>query len=70
MKNWRVFIYKQGFLNNRVRLHNNIARIEILKEDFKKAVKLSEDITDEFKKYNIDYITLDLEGLRNGSMDI
>lgn len=63
-------LYKQGFLNNRVRLHNNIARIEILKEDYKKAIRLSEDIIDEFKKYNIDYIALDLEGLRNGSMDI
>ena len=43
---------------------------ERLEEDFKKAVRLSENIIDEFKKYNIDYITLDLEGLRNGSMDI
>ena len=43
---------------------------KLLKEDYKKAVRLSENIIDEFKKYNIDYITLDLEGLRNGSMDI
>ena len=63
------YLYLKGFKNNRIRLHNDIARIEIPKKDFNKFIKLNSIITKRFKQKNIKYITLDIEGLRTGSMD-
>ena len=58
-----------GFEANRFRIHNDIARIEIPIRDFGAFVKKS-DLIEELKKCgDFKYITLDLEGLRSGSMD-
>lgn len=59
-----------GFANKRLRIHDNIARIEIPKEDFEKFMQFNTSITLQLKELGIKYITLDLEGLRSGSMDL
>lgn len=59
-----------GFRNVRIRVHNNIARIEIDKEDFVKFIENGDIICSEIKKKGFDYVTLDIEGFRSGSMDI
>lgn len=59
-----------GFYNVRLRLHDNIIRIEIDKKDFIKFIDIKDTIIDQLKKEGFDYITLDLEGFRSGSMDI
>jgi len=64
------FLYSLGFKNTRVRLHNNIARIEIDKKQFFDIIENKDRIIDYFKKLGIVYITLDLEGYRTGSMNI
>ena len=62
------FLKSQGFAEVRLRLHDDIARIELPKSDFDKIVN-NEKIIPKFKELGIRYITLDLEGLRRGSMD-
>lgn len=52
----------------RLRVHDNIARIEILKEDFKKILN-NEEIIDKIKKLGFKFVTLDLSGIKSGSFD-
>ncbi len=62
-------LYTLGFREVRVRLHGNIARIELNKSQFKDMIKetIRNRITDEFKQLGFQYITIDLEGYRTGS---
>lgn len=53
----------------RVRYHNEIARIEINKNDIPLLLKQSDEINAELKKLGFIYITLDLEGYRTGSLN-
>ena len=60
-----------GFHQVRVRIHGNIARIEVLPDEITKIVE--EDnrtkIANQLKLYGFDYVTLDLLGYRTGSMN-
>ena len=58
-----------GFPVNRLRLHKKIARIEIPKEQFSEFLEKSQNFIPLLKKIGFDYITLDMEGFRSGSMD-
>lgn len=60
-----------GFSQVRVRLHGDIARIEILPEEFPllSRKETREDITSEFRQIGFSYVTLDLTGYRTGSMN-
>lgn len=56
----------------RVRFHDrNLARIELLKEDFTRILtkKNFNLISSTFKEIGFTYITIDIEGFRSGSMD-
>lgn len=57
-----------GIKNLRVRVHNEIARIEVPKEDFK-IIFENENIIEKIKNIGFKYVTLDLSGLQNGSFD-
>lgn len=59
-----------GFECCRLRLHDDIARIEILPEYFEKILSQKDKLIRELKQLGIKYITLDLEGFRSGSMDL
>jgi len=63
------FMHDLGFSNLRVRLHGNIARIELLPEEFEKAISARCQIIETLEKLGFSYITLDLKGYRTGSMD-
>jgi len=65
------FIKKQGVSQVRVRCHNNIARIEVEKENIKIFVneKICDRITKRLRQLGFKYITLDLEGYRMGSLN-
>ena len=60
-----------GFHQVRVRIHDTMARIEILPEEFVKLI--SDDtrtqIITKFREYGFSYITMDLIGYRTGSMN-
>jgi pyridinium-3,5-biscarboxylic acid mononucleotide sulfurtransferase len=59
-----------GFYNVRLRLHEDILRIEIDKEALPQFIAQREGIIDHLKDLGFVYLTLDLEGFRSGSMDI
>ena len=58
-----------GFNSCRLRLHNDIARIEIPERDFDSFLKKKNKITGSLKSIGFRYITLDMEAIRSGSMD-
>ena len=63
------YLHTLGFPVVRLRVHGEVARIEIPKKEFESFLKKSGEIIEELKKMGFDYITLDMEGFRSGSMD-
>ena len=59
-----------GFYNIRVRSHQGIARIEVDLEALPRVLEQREAICRAVKGCGFDYVTLDLEGFRSGSMDV
>ncbi|MHC1569119.1 MAG: ATP-dependent sacrificial sulfur transferase LarE [Candidatus Syntropharchaeia archaeon] len=64
-----LILKKMGFRNFRLRLHQDIGRLEVGEEDFERVLEFRERIILRLKEIGIKYITLDLEGYRSGSMD-
>ncbi|MFH5834747.1 ATP-dependent sacrificial sulfur transferase LarE [Proteiniclasticum sp. C24MP] len=64
------FIQSMGFGVMRLRVHGDIARIEIPTDEFTEFISKKEEISDGLKSLGFHYITLDLEGFRSGSMDL
>lgn len=64
------YLSSLGFLVNRIRVHNDIARIEIKNEDFASFINQKDQIIAKLKEIGFIYITLDIEGFRSGSMDV
>ena len=54
----------------RVRHYNGLCRIEVIKADIPKIIKKRNQVVDNFKKMGYNYIVLDLEGFRTGSMNL
>jgi len=63
------FVRKIGVKQFRVRYHEDVARIEVLKTDFETVLKNSDVITKRFKELGFKYVTLDIEGYRTGSLN-
>ncbi|MFH0762880.1 MAG: ATP-dependent sacrificial sulfur transferase LarE [Candidatus Omnitrophota bacterium] len=63
------FIKKMGFRQVRVRDYDNYCRIEVLKGDMPSFINRRNQIIDKLKELGYNYITLDLEGYRTGSMN-
>jgi uncharacterized protein len=60
-----------GFRQFRVRYHDQLVRIEIAPEELEKALNLgcAANLTRIFKDLGFHYVTLDLEGYRQGSLN-
>ncbi len=58
-----------GIQSSRLRIHGDVARIELEPEDFGILLEFREELIRYLKKLGFGYITLDLQGLRSGSMD-
>ena len=60
-----------GFRQFRVRFHGELVRIEVAKEEMEKALtaEMARAFTAIFKPLGFLYVTLDLEGYRQGSMN-
>ena len=60
-----------GFRQMRVRVHGNIARIEVLPEEIGKLLdeKVRNNVYNTLKGLGFDYVTMDLCGYRTGSMN-
>ena len=65
------FLIERGFFEERVRMHGNIARIEVPSADIPRFAsdEVREAVYDEFKKLGFLFVTLDLKGYRTGSMN-
>ena len=63
------YLYDAGFSQFRVRIHGNLARIEVLPEQFDLLMKCRESIVAVCKLAGFAYVTLDLQGYRSGSMN-
>lgn len=59
----------KGFVQVRVRMHGEIARVEVLEGELGRVLDLRDTIVRELKAIGFKYVTLDLEGYRSGSMD-
>lgn len=59
-----------GFNSCRLRLHNDVARIEIPVDKFPEFIEVSDKIVEKLKNLGVKYAALDLIGLRSGSMDV
>ena len=60
-----------GFRQFRVRFHGELVRIEISREEMEKAltVEMAQAFTNIFRPLGFNYITLDLQGYRQGAMN-
>ncbi len=62
---------KMGFTGARVRIHGDLVRIELRRDQFAKILNddIREMLTSAIKKLGYNYITIDAEGYRSGSMN-
>ncbi len=60
-----------SFRQVRVRVHGNISRIEIMPEEFPKLLdeRVRKEVYDKLKELGFDYVSMDLNGYRTGSMN-
>ncbi len=64
------FLHEKGFSQQRVRIHGeNLARIEVMPEDFEKILEVKDKIDNYFRSLGFKYVTLDIQGFRSGSMN-
>ena len=65
------FLIGLGFLEERVRMHGNIARIEVSPADIPRLASedVRSEVYEEFKKLGFLFVTLDMKGYRTGSMN-
>lgn len=63
------YLKSRGFGQLRVRVHGRMARIELLKQDMAGAIEESDGIARMLKSIGFDYVALDLQGFRSGSMN-
>jgi uncharacterized protein len=60
-----------GFREFRVRVHDELVRVEIAPTEMKRALNLNvaEKLAEKFRKLGFKYVTLDLHGYRSGAMN-
>lgn len=62
-------VRKLGFSQFRIRSHENLARFEFTSDDMDKAWELKSRLIDICQKSGFNYVTIDLNGYRSGSMN-
>lgn len=63
------FLFELGLYQVRVRHHDKIARIEVIPDDIPKVLDRRDEIHRKFIELGFNYVTLDLQGYRTGSMN-
>ncbi len=64
------WLHDRGFQGLRLRIHGNIARIECDQDYFSEIIRHRDEIISYLHGSGIKFITLDLEGYRQGSMNM
>lgn len=65
------FLIEHGFLEERVRIHGNIARIEVPAKDIERLAseEIREAVYEKFKALGFVFVTIDMKGYKMGSMN-
>lgn len=63
------YLYRRGFRQVRVRMHDDVARIEVRGPDAGRILKIKGEVSGRLKALGFLYVTLDLDGYRTGSMN-
>ncbi|HEY0427042.1 MAG TPA: ATP-dependent sacrificial sulfur transferase LarE [Pyrinomonadaceae bacterium] len=65
------FLRALGFREFRVRIHEELVRLEIAAEELPRAFEpeMTEKLAEKFRKLGFRYVTLDLHGFRSGAMN-
>ncbi len=65
------FLIEQGFLEERVRMHGKIARIEVPAKDIPRLAEdgIREVVYERLRQIGFLFVTLDLRGYKMGSMN-
>jgi uncharacterized protein len=63
------FLRLNGFTTLRVRDHDGAARIELSPDEMERAVAMSGEISEQLKSLGFDFVSLDLDGFRSGSLN-
>ncbi len=66
------FLREMGFRELRVRVHGELARIELGLDEIERAMELErfQQISGRFRKLGFKFTTLDMEGFRSGSLNV
>jgi pyridinium-3,5-biscarboxylic acid mononucleotide sulfurtransferase len=62
-------IKELGFRQVRVRVHGDVARVEVEQDDIQRLVEQRQAVTAALKHLGYRFVTIDLEGFRSGSMN-
>ncbi|MFA5176975.1 MAG: ATP-dependent sacrificial sulfur transferase LarE [Candidatus Omnitrophota bacterium] len=58
-----------GFSQVRARHHDRLCRLEVPKQEIARLININQSLIDKLKKLGYNYITVDLEGYRTGSLN-
>jgi len=64
-----VFLRGMGFGQVRLRHYDSTCRIEVEKKDIPRLMHKRTEVVDKLKKLGYNYVTIDLEGYRSGSLN-
>lgn len=64
-----TYLRELGFRQARVRHYNGLCRIEVLKDDIPGLITKGNLVVDKLKKLGYNYVAVDLEGYRRGSLN-
>lgn len=65
-----MYLRRMGFKDIRVRHYNGLCRIEVAKKDIPLLINKRQQVASRLKKLGYNYVTVDLEGYRTGSLNI
>lgn len=63
------FLKSLGIETVRVRIHNDVARIEVPEHEMATVLKNRQAVADKFKHFGFNFVSLDLEGFTSGSLN-
>jgi len=64
-----LYLRKMGIKQVRLRHYNGLCRIEVAKKEIPFLISRRNQVVDKLKKLGYNYVTIDLEGYRTGSMN-
>ncbi len=64
-----AYLKKAGFKQVRLRHYGKLCRIEVDKDDIPRLIKEGRQLVDKLKGLGYNYVTVDMEGYRTGSMN-